>query len=401
MQINGVILHRSLDNDVLTAQIMDSQCSSLDQLSLEIAPGHTPFVSTPPRNTSALRSPNPPNASPLPKDFYREMEALDASIQQYNERVSLEALEMQRRAEEKEREMAAKVEKAAPTPQPTLPSPQSNERYEEAKAGVRKGNDLEKGFKSSETMKSIYREHYKEIKKRIGQVTSEDSQIQLVYTSLHRALQSAQSIDPSFYEFCCHLIAHSVVKLGSYQFHVDRASVPPYAKLLSYIMQQHPTVHLYYCHHTFAQCPFAIPFYPDPSQYPSIDNYKAALGYTKTTKGEWEDIEKFEERMNGIFRLYACILSYNTEGDHPLGIDKAWTYLAETLNQHPIPLAPTLLQTMIMNVQEGMIRKYGKQYHKMIQCLLQHYIPLLYSIGKRAKPATLRLEECLQTLVNR
>lgn len=124
-------------------------------------------------------------------------------------------------------------------------------------------------------------------------------------------------------------------------------------------------------------------------------------GY-KFEGGVCEKQDKFLKRMSGIMRLYSSILvSSPPRGNHPHGIEYAWTWLSRVMNIEPEPdITATMIYDLLQVTGHALCKAYRKQFLKLLHILIKEMLPKLNSVASsRGGGASVRLQSLLETSV--
>lgn len=125
------------------------------------------------------------------------------------------------------------------------------------------------------------------------------------------------------------------------------------------------------------------------------------MGYKYTDKAakQWEDSVQYKEHMSGLISLWGAILQTVPEpgvGENPYPIQHGWTWLARICNIPPRAVTPALINAFLEIAGLRMLATYPRQLPKVLQLIMQQYLPLL-SGDKDAVAAASRLTSYLET----
>ncbi|WIA43505.1 hypothetical protein OEZ86_009967 [Tetradesmus obliquus] len=142
-----------------------------------------------------------------------------------------------------------------------------------------------------------------------------------------------------------------------------------------------------------AACPLLVPKYTMYSADTPKEDWFKACGYKeiedpKTGAQRRENADEFVSRMTAMVLLYGAIVQTATPGN-PAGLEHGWAWLARCLNALP-PTRPsaTALMSFLAHAGFRMAAVYGRQFHKVLAHISQHYLPALEA--KASKDADLR-----------
>lgn len=106
--------------------------------------------------------------------------------------------------------------------------------------------------------------------------------------------------------------------------------------------------------------------------------------------------------MSGFMRLYfSIIVSGMPRGDHPHGIEHAWTWLTRTLNIEPeLDITTTMIYDCLQVTGNKLCQVYKKQFLKLLHILVKEMLPKLKNVSSDAGHGSLtRLQLLLETSV--
>jgi hypothetical protein len=125
------------------------------------------------------------------------------------------------------------------------------------------------------------------------------------------------------------------------------------------------------------------------------------MGYKYADKEakQWEDSVQYKEHMSGLISLWGAIVQTVLEpglGENPYPINHGWTWLARICNIPPRAITPALINSFLEIAGERMLATYPRQFPKVLQLIMQQYLPLLAG-DKDAVAAATRLSSYLET----
>uniref|UniRef100_A0A7S3EE64 mRNA export factor GLE1 n=1 Tax=Rhodosorus marinus TaxID=101924 RepID=A0A7S3EE64_9RHOD len=103
------------------------------------------------------------------------------------------------------------------------------------------------------------------------------------------------------------------------------------------------------------------------------EEYRMAIGYL-----EGETTDQYYERMVGYLSLYSAIMQTDLRAfgiQNPIGIEKAWTWIAKTVNSKTRRITATLLITFLEICGYEMHRTYRLQFSKLVKLICNQLIP--------------------------
>ena len=113
-----------------------------------------------------------------------------------------------------------------------------------------------------------------------------------------------------------------------------------------------------------------------------------------------EEQDKYLNRMTGLARLFAGIAASNKpQGSntvHPFGPKLVWKFLAELLNQEPIPdVTATVLLVVLETTGNLMTIKFGAQFFKLLTFVNSTFLERLEAVKTEGGP-TARIQTFLE-----
>merc|ERR1719319_585839 len=189
---------------------------------------------------------------------------------------------------------------------------------------------------------------------------------------------------PHARKFCMALAAKKIAKQGEEVVSSDPKSAFPAATLAVALWDRFPEFGFLLLAYLFECCPFLVPVHPQRTEGESDKQWYERLGY-KYEGGEVEKQDKYLKRLSGVARLYSALsvvhlpkASPNTT--HPHSLQRLWSWLASltSLSPHTDVSASLLLQVLEVG-GSSLCARYGRQLGKLLQLLLQQYLPLMES----------------------
>jgi len=211
------------------------------------------------------------------------------------------------------------------------------------------------------------------------------------------------SSHPHARKFCMALAAKKLAKQGEEVVSSDPKSAFPAATLAVALWDRFPEFGTLLLAYMFECCPFLVPVHPQRTEGESDKQWYERLGY-KYEGGEVEKQDKYLKRLSGVARLYSALsvvhlpkASPNTT--HPHSLQRLWSWLASltSLSPHTDVTASLLLQVLEVG-GSSLAARYGRQLGKLLQLLLQQYLPLMEGVKGEGGP-TVRLQQFLSMAV--
>lgn len=207
-----------------------------------------------------------------------------------------------------------------------------------------------------------------------------------------------------FQAFCKDLVAKKLVMQGAQQVSSNPSSAFIYAAVIAGIWSAFPDVGQLILAHFQHSYPYLVPYYLQKQNGQSTEDYHKALGYS-IVRERIEDQDNFLKKFSGTVQLYAAVMTSSGAGDsdHPHGIEHGWTWLARVLNLKPIPsVTATMLYQFIKVAGHALMKKYGRQFQKLLLVLCKEFVPAIDKLTppeKRGPTQRLKdfLEECIKS----
>ncbi|KAL4223047.1 Nuclear pore complex nucleoporin component [Mactra antiquata] len=202
-------------------------------------------------------------------------------------------------------------------------------------------------------------------------------------------------------DFSKYLIAKMMVKKGDEQVSSKHESAFALGMVAAGLWREVPDIGDLLLAHFHSQCPYLVPYYIPRQEGQSDEDYFRSRGY----KYEGEVVEKhdkFLKRMSGIMRLYFSIMvSSPPRGEHPHGIQYAWTWITRVLNLEPeTDITAAMIYDFLQVTGNMLCHTYKKQFLKLLHILVKELLPKLKSVSSEAGSGTLtRLQMLLENSV--
>ncbi|KAI8057639.1 GLE1-like protein-domain-containing protein [Syncephalis plumigaleata] len=137
---------------------------------------------------------------------------------------------------------------------------------------------------------------------------------------------------------------------------------------------EHPPLIKFMAGRLMKNCPYVIPDYIIRQPGQSDEAYRKVLGYASN-----EEAEQYKERMCGMVALFSAIVQTTPSGNNPnpYGMLYGWRWLACILNRSPHTITPMLINTFLEIAGPALLEVYGDQARKLLQFIIQDYVPRL------------------------
>ena len=111
------------------------------------------------------------------------------------------------------------------------------------------------------------------------------------------------------------------------------------------------------------------------------------------------------KRMTGLVRLYAAVISSippsGQSNQHPYGLNNGWTWLSRMLNLEPrANYTAVALNEFLAVAGHALMRKYKKQFGKLLNTLVLDYVPKIEKVTDKAQSGpVVRLKVFLEACI--
>ncbi|RKP21988.1 GLE1-domain-containing protein [Rozella allomycis CSF55] len=259
-------------------------------------------------------------------------------------------------------------------------------------------NDLEAIYnkmiqiRDDQTDKNFKSEIKIQLNTKVGQISSIATQVQSVVNDLQKTLNNAKSKGENLYQYALFILGEKITEQATFQIAINPASAFPTAIVVHLLYKQHENIINIIAACLYRCCPYIIPIYHKKLKNMSIDDFRLLVGYVKKD-GAFESEESYQERMSGVIALYAAILQHDFKGNRPIGIERAWAWLARMLNSKPRRISPVLLLSFLNIAGFQFFKHFPNQFPKIIAYIEKEYLPL---IPKESVAAKTRLSLWIQ-----
>ncbi|KAI8347957.1 GLE1-like protein-domain-containing protein [Mortierella sp. GBAus27b] len=233
----------------------------------------------------------------------------------------------------------------------------------------------------------------------IGQLTNERKTVFRVAEDIDRLFKTAmQTQNENIYYWALNIAAKKMAKQTEGEALVKSAPAFPVAHVCVLLFTNHPKFQEVLLARIAKKCPYAVPIYMSKEASETPDEYLRRLRYRRKEKG-LENETEYNSRQCAIFTLYCAIMQSNTPGVQNLyPLSHGWTWMSRILNMPPRPITPSLITVFLEVCGDKYLRIYGAQARKVIQLLMNDFIPLIpqQGISGTSRLKTL-LEDYLRT----
>ncbi|XP_061408077.1 mRNA export factor GLE1-like isoform X1 [Lethenteron reissneri] len=186
--------------------------------------------------------------------------------------------------------------------------------------------------------------------------------------------------------YVLHRVTERLVKQCEEEVGWNHAAAFPIAAVTVELWHRHPAIGELLFAELLSKCPYLAPFFPRPTPGQSQEDAFRILGH-RFEDGTLEDEDLFLQRMSGMARLYAAIVSAPvspSSGDksHPHGVSHGWSWLTRVLDMEPMAnVTPTVLFRFLEVAGSAMEVAYGDQLWELLDVLRKEYIPRIEKVS--------------------
>ncbi|KAK3812260.1 MAG: GLE1-like protein-domain-containing protein [Benniella sp.] len=234
----------------------------------------------------------------------------------------------------------------------------------------------------------------REIMPSIGQLINKQHEIIRVAMEIDQQFKKAmQTQNENVYYWVLNFTAKKLTKQAEGEALVKAAPAFPLAHVAVLLFTNHPRFMDVLLARFVKKCPYTAPLYMSKESSESPDEFLHRLGYKKKEK-RLENEAEYNGRQCAIFTLYCAIMQTNPPAGRNLyPLSNGWTWMSRVLNMPPRPITPSLITVFLEVCGERYLRTYGNQARKVIQLLVNEFIPL---IPRQGKDGTTRLKTLLE-----
>lgn len=245
----------------------------------------------------------------------------------------------------------------------------------------------------------------KEIKsycfKQRGVITRNVGQLKDSWTFINRCVGNISNVlaestqrGADVHNWMLNLTAKAIVKQSEKEVAVAQHAAYPLATAAVQLMQVCPPLADMLMIRLVKKCPYVVPQYFGKKPSQTNEEYMHSLGYKEHDEGELESEGIYMERMVGMIALMAAIVQVGDGKDetNAIPVRFGWVWLSRMLNLAPRSISPLLVHTFLSIAGTAMMQTYGKQLKKLLQLLMQQWIPAITSKEPSAVAAKSNLE---------
>ncbi|KAJ2747301.1 Nuclear pore complex nucleoporin component [Coemansia sp. BCRC 34301] len=219
--------------------------------------------------------------------------------------------------------------------------------------------------------------HRGTITKSIGQLKDSWVFVNRCTSTISEILAESKRHGADVHSWMLNLTAKAIVKQAEKEASIAQHAAYPLATTAVLIMQTYPQLADMLMIRLVKKCPYVIPQYFRKQSGQSIEDYLRSTGYKGKEDDELESENIYAERMAGMVALFAAIVQIPSANGkpNPFPISHGWTWIARLLNSAPRSISPLLVHTFLSVAGASLMAAYGKQFKKLLDTLISHWIP--------------------------
>jgi len=256
-----------------------------------------------------------------------------------------------------------------------------------------------KKFETDASQSSARMQIKKSVNRAINQISASEKQVMNKMGELHQTIQRAEVTGTHALAFCEHIIAERLVAEGAGQVMLHPRSSFPIAMVTAALMAVYPTIRDLVVAHFHRASVMTVPMHARRTTGMSDEEYSEKMG-----RKRGESVEIYQKRMCGYVSLYAALVQTELPeslgiGANPYGIEHGWRWLARVANMKPRNLTCMAIDAFLDIAAFSLSSRYGRQFHKLMQALLDNVLP---TVPSKAPPGpTSRLETFLKEILEK
>ncbi|CAH0480773.1 unnamed protein product [Peronospora belbahrii] len=237
-----------------------------------------------------------------------------------------------------------------------------------------------------------------------NQIAAAPSAIKNVVSKIQQLLQMAKTSGDAYFKFALDMVASNLSK--QVESRADYKSCYPIAHVIKMSCVQTPELTDIILGYFHKSCVFTIPDNPEKHASQTIADYKMSMGFQKAV-GESSDpdglehVTEYTRRMTMIAAVLAAVRQTAPWDGSPcppgLDLGDCWSWLARLLNEPPHLMTGALILTILEVAGFELLRKYKKQFHKLLELIARDVCPRL---SKNAKTGAANAAGQLEMFIN-
>lgn len=233
------------------------------------------------------------------------------------------------------------------------------------------------------------------VRTKIGQVSNIKEVFIEKANLICNELDAARQKSPTAYEWLLNYTAKQTLDQAQSEAALNRAIALALGNVVLLILQRHPTFLKFFMGRLYKRCLVAVPRFIDHTAVASDKDFFLEQRYRKVSDTDFEEEEKFCERMSGMIALLAAILSSGLPQVQVPAILQPllWKWPARLLSLPPRRITPIVLLAFLEIAGAALTRTYKRQAEKLINYIYEVYLP---KCPKAAVAATTRCKLWLE-----
>jgi len=250
-------------------------------------------------------------------------------------------------------------------------------------------NEIRPAVKGNKDWKNQTFKLKMKITTRVGQITNTRDSVNEISNALNDVLNQGKQISNEAYYWLMDFLGKAMVKQAEKEVSLNKTMAFPMAHIFNIVVNNHEPFFKIFMGRLYKKCIYLIPRYGYKTKDKSDEECLKEIGYKKTSDG-MEHENSYNERMEGMITLFSALIQTpNTSGNSKLNMASGWTWIARILNMPPRQITSLALITFLEIAGNEMLNIYGKQMHKILNFILNVYIPMA---PKESIAATTRLK---------
>jgi nucleoporin GLE1 len=304
-----------------------------------------------------------------------------------NEQEKLEkekALKLKQENEIKIKEQEEKIKKEAQKNKApvndSLTSIKSSSAVEEAQLYLNEikkiKNEIRPAVKENKEWKNQTLKLKLRINTRVIQISSTKESVNEISTDLNNILNQGKQISTEVYYWLMDFLAKAIMKQAENEIGINKVMAFPVAHVINNIVNNHEPFFKIFIGRLYKKCIYLVPRYINKTKDKTDIEYLKEIGYKKSGKG-MENESRYYNRIEGMVSLFSAIIQTpSTNENSKLNMASGWTWLARLLNMPPRKITLFVLITFLEIAGYEMLNVYGKQMNKILNFILNTYIPM-------------------------
>lgn len=227
----------------------------------------------------------------------------------------------------------------------------------------------------------------RKINVKFGQLSNSKSQVFQICQEVVALVQPLQ-LNQLAYDWILNFISKAVVAQAEAEVTVKPSAALPLAHLALYLLDHLQGLDYFLCARFVKKCCFVVGYTGNIN----TEEGRVRMGWKRLDE-KWEDEVKYEERVGGIFTVWAVLSNLNTAEDHLFfSMASQWRFLARFLNTDTA-LITNVHYVIASNWWEASAEKFSMHYKRQAQKMFQLLVGPWPAFGKQKSfPAATRLQ---------